>query len=327
MKRLFEAGAHFGHKTERWHPKMKKYIYGSKSGIYIIDLQQSLQKLKEAYDYVYKLSANGGKVLFVGTKFQVREIIAEEARQSNNFFVNLRWLGGMLTNFGTLKQSVGKLKKIEEMAGPDRNYEGILKKEAVRYEKSRQKLEAVIGGIRDLRKNPAAVFIIDIKRESIALKEAIKLGIPVIAVVDTNCDPRGVDFPIPGNDDSIHCVKIFANTIATAAIEGRKAYDMNLKESQKTVVKDQETKTKTGETSAVKKEEISSKDSEKKMKVVKKVTKKPEQTSTETDSAIVETKVAEKEKTAPAEKETTAPAKKTKKIDPPVEEVDSKAKA
>ena len=230
IKHLFEAGAHFGHKTKKWHPKMKEYIYGAKSGIYIIDLQQTLKKLRAAYEYVYHISANGGKILLIGTKFQAREVIEEEAKRSGSFYVNLRWLGGMLTNFTTIKQSIGKLKKLEEIAGPEKDYLGVLKKEAVRMERSRKKLEAVLRGIVELRKKPAAVFIIDIRRESIALKEAQKLGIPVIAVVDTNCDPRGVDYIIPGNDDSVHCIKLFTTIIASAAIEGRKVFDTKVAE-------------------------------------------------------------------------------------------------
>ncbi|MBT3225428.1 MAG: 30S ribosomal protein S2 [Deltaproteobacteria bacterium] len=225
VKHLFEAGAHLGHKTQKWHPKMKEYIYGSKSGIYIIDLRQTLDKLKEAYEYVLNVSANGGKVLFVGTKYQARDIIKEEALRSNNFFVNLRWLGGMLTNFNTIKQSIVKLKKVEDIAGPDLDYVGVLKKEAVRMEKERRKLQNILGGITELRKKPAAVFIIDIKREFIALNEAKKLGIPIIAITDTNCDPRGIDYVIPGNDDSAHCITLFTSIIASAAIEGRKIYE------------------------------------------------------------------------------------------------------
>jgi len=230
VKHLFESGAHLGHKTQKWHPKMKKYIYGSKSGIYIIDLRQTLEKLKEAYEYVLNISANGGKVLFVGTKFQARDIIEEEALKSNNFFVNLRWLGGMLTNFNTIKQSIVKLKKLEDVGGPDLDYVGVLKKEAVRMEKQRRKLEAVLGGIAELRKKPAAVFIIDTKREFIAVNEAKKLGIPIIATVDTNCDPRGIDYVIPGNDDSTHCIRLFTAVIAAASIEGRKIYETKVEE-------------------------------------------------------------------------------------------------
>lgn len=225
MKSLFEAGVHFGHKTERWHPKMKEYIYGSKAGIYILDLRKTLAALKEVYDYVYNLSANGGKILFVGTKFQARDIVADYAKASDNYYVNLRWLGGMMTNFNTVKQSIAKLKKYDEMRGPNGDYPGVIKKEAVRYEKERKKLEAVLGGIQDMRKPPAAFFIIDLKRESIALQEANVLNIPVLAVVDTNCDPRGVDMVIPGNDDSAHALELYAQVIAAASIEGRKAFE------------------------------------------------------------------------------------------------------
>ncbi|MBU2646789.1 30S ribosomal protein S2 [bacterium] len=237
VRHLFESGAHLGHKTQKWHPKMKQYIYGSKSGIYIIDLRQTLEKLKAAYEYVLNISANGGKVLFVGTKFQARDIIVEEAERSDNFYVNLRWLGGMLTNFNTIKQSIVKLKKLEDIAGPDLDYVGVLKKEAVRMEKERRKLQNVLGGITELRKKPAAVFIIDIKREFIALNEAKKLGIPIIATADTNCDPRGIDFVIPGNDDSSHCIKLFTSVIASASIEGRKIYESKIEEVK--VEKDQ----------------------------------------------------------------------------------------
>ena len=225
IKNLFEAGAHLGHKTRKWHPKMKPYIFGAQSGIYIIDLRQTLQKLKEAYEHVLHLSSNGGKILFVGTKFQARDVVKEQALRSDNYYVNLRWLGGMLTNFSTIKQSITKLKSLEDEAGPDGDYVGILKKEAVRKEKSRRKLENILGGIAELRKRPAAVYIVDIRREFIALNEAKKLGIPVIAAVDTNCDPRKVDFIIPGNDDSIHCINLFTSVIAAASIEGRKKYE------------------------------------------------------------------------------------------------------
>ena len=230
IKHLFEAGAHLGHKTRKWHPKMKPYIFGAQSGIYIIDLRQTLQKLKEAYEHVLHISANGGKILFVGTKFQARDVVKEQAMRSDNYFVNLRWLGGMLTNFSTIKQSIGKLKKLDDLAGPDGDYVGILKKEAVRMEKERRKLENVLGGIAELRKRPAAVYIVDIRREFIALNEAKKLGIPVIAAVDTNCDPRKIDYLIPGNDDSIHCIELFTSVIASASIEGRKKYETKIRE-------------------------------------------------------------------------------------------------
>lgn len=233
VKHLFDAGAHLGHRTQKWHPSMKEYIYGANSGIYIIDLRKTLERLKEAYEYVLNLSANGGKVLFVGTKYQARDVVQEQADRSNNFFVNYRWLGGMLTNFATIKQSIAKLKKLEDVAGPDRDYVGVLKKEGVRLERERKKLELVLGGITELRKKPAAVFVVDIKKEFIAVNEAKKLGIPIIAIVDTNCDPRNIDFIIPGNDDSIHCIELFTSVIASASIEGRKMYETKMAEMKK----------------------------------------------------------------------------------------------
>ncbi|MCP4295203.1 MAG: 30S ribosomal protein S2 [Proteobacteria bacterium] len=229
MKTLFEAGVHFGHKTQKWHPKMKEYIYGSKAGIYIIDLRQTMAKLKEAYEFAYKVSANGGSILFVGTKYTAQETMAEAAKKSNNYHVNLRWLGGMLTNFNTIKQSISKLKKIEEMVGQDGSFPGVLKKEAVKADKQRKKLESVLGGIREMRKMPAAIFIVDIRREFIAVEEAQKLGIPIIAVVDTNCDPRGIDYVIPGNDDSLHCIELFANVITSASVQGKKSFETTVK--------------------------------------------------------------------------------------------------
>ncbi len=233
VKHLFDAGAHLGHRTQKWHPKMKEFIYGANSGIYIIDLRKTLEKLKDAYEYVLNLSANGGKVLFVGTKYQARDVVKDQAERSSNFHVNYRWLGGMLTNFSTIKQSISKLKKLEDVAGPDRDYVGVLKKEGVRLERERKKLELVLGGITELRKKPAAVFIVDIKKEFIAVNEAKKLGIPIIAIVDTNCDPRGIDFIIPGNDDSIHCIELFTGVIASASIEGRNLYESKMAEMKK----------------------------------------------------------------------------------------------
>lgn len=233
MKSLLDAGAHFGHVTPKWHPKMRNYIYGAKSGIYIIDLRKTLAQLKEAYNQVANLSSRGGKILFVGTKFQAREIIAREARRSNNFFINYRWLGGTLTNFNTIQASIKKLKKFEDLAGEDKSYPGVIKKEAAKMEKERRKMELVLGGIKDMRKMPAAIFIIDIDKESIALQEAKKLGIPIIAVVDTNCDPRDVDYLIPGNDDSLHSIELFTSVIASASAEGRKQYDNRASEAKK----------------------------------------------------------------------------------------------
>lgn len=232
MKTLLESGAHFGHVTPKWHPKMRNYIYGAKAGIYIIDLRKTLTQLKEAYNHVASLTAKGGKILFVGTKIQAREILVNEANRSNNFYINYRWLGGTLTNFNTIRQSINKLKKIEEAAGEDKSYTGMIKKEAAKMEKQRKKMELALGGIKDMRKMPAAIFIIDINRESIALQEAKKLGIPVIAVVDTNCDPRDVDYLIPGNDDSLHSIKLFTSVIASASIEGRKQYENRARDAK-----------------------------------------------------------------------------------------------
>ena len=225
MKSLFEAGVHYGHKTERWHPKMKEYIYGSKGGIYILDLRKSLASLKEVYNQVSSLTANGGGVLFLGNQILAPDFIAEKPFAHGDTTMKPAWLGGMLTNFQTVKASIAKLKKYDELRGPEGNYPGVLKKEASRFEKERKKLEAVLGGIADMRKNPVAVFIVDLRRESIALNEAKKLGIPVIAVVDSNCDPRGVDFVIPGNDDSAHAIELYAQVVAAASIEGRKTYE------------------------------------------------------------------------------------------------------
>lgn len=287
VKHLFDAGAHLGHRTQKWHPKMKEYIYGAKSGIYIIDLRKTLEKLKDAYEYVLNLSANGGKVLFVGTKYQARDVVRDQAERSNNFHVNYRWLGGMLTNFSTIKQSIAKLKKLEETAGPDRDYVGILKKEGVRLERERKKLEMVLGGITELRKKPAAVFIVDIKKEFIAVNEAKKLGIPIIAIVDTNCDPRGIDFLIPGNDDSIHCIELFTSVIASASIEGRKIYESKMleikreKEKEKAEVEKKKAKAK----KTVEKEDVKAAADSQEAKVVKEVVTPVEEEKVEEPSA------------------------------------------
>ena len=301
VKHLFEAGAHLGHKTQKWHPKMKEYIFGSKSGIYIIDLQQTLEKLKTAYEYVLNISANGGKVLFVGTKYQARDIIKEEALRSNNFYVNLRWLGGMLTNFNTIKQSIVKLKKVEDIAGPELDYVGVLKKEAVRMEKERRKLQNILGGITELRKKPAAVFIIDIKREFIALNEAKKLGIPIIAITDTNCDPRGIDYVIPGNDDSAHCISLFTSIIASAAIEGRKIYETKVKEIKLEKDKERAEEKKNKEKAEEKKNAAAAKKKEVKAKPVTKAPAKNDKAKDDVkEPAKKEVKVAKKQPAAKA---------------------------
>jgi len=224
MKQLLEAGVHFGHQTKRWNPKMKKYLFIERNGIFIIDLQKTLRKFKEAYNFVQNISAQGGKIIFVGTKKQAQEVIQEEAIRCNMSFITQRWLGGMLTNFDTIQKSLTRLKKIEEMKN-NGNYSGLTKKEASKLEKKRQKMEKVLKGIKDMNKLPDAIFIIDTKRERIAVNEANKLEIPVIAIVDTNADPDGIDYPIPGNDDAIRSIKLISDQIVgtikeTLAIKG-----------------------------------------------------------------------------------------------------------
>ncbi len=227
MKQLLEAGVHFGHQTNKWHPKMKPYIFTSRNGIYIIDLQQTVKMFKEAYDFVKELTSNGGRILFVGTKKQAQEIIEEEAKRCGMFYVSQRWLGGTLTNYKTIRLSIEKLKRLETMK--EENYEGFTKKEVLRLERERARLEKYLSGIKEMDGLPDALFVIDIKKEAIAVSEARKLEIPVVAVVDTNCDPELVDYPIPGNDDAIRAIKLFTSTIAEACIEGRMAYEESLK--------------------------------------------------------------------------------------------------
>jgi small subunit ribosomal protein S2 len=219
MKELLEAGVHFGHQTKRWNPKMKKYIFGSRNGIYIIDLQKTLKKFKEATSFLTELSAKGGKVLFVGTKRQAAESIEAEAKRCNMFFVNNRWLGGCLTNFKTIRRSVDTLNRYEAMA-LDGSYEALTKKEILDVERKKEKLFKDLAGIKDMKRLPDALFIVDPNRENIAVAEAYKLGIPVVAIVDTNCDPENIDYVIPGNDDAIRAVKLFTSKAADAALEG-----------------------------------------------------------------------------------------------------------
>ncbi len=219
IKELLEAGVHFGHQTKRWDPKMKKYIFGERNGIYIIDLQKTQKKFREATDFVRNMVAGGGQFLFVGTKRQAQDIIVEEARRCRMFYVNNRWLGGMLTNFQTIRKSINKLKKLEA-AKTGGTYDRLSKKEAARMEKERVNLERNLGGIKDMISLPGAIFVIDTKKEKIAVLEARRLGIPVIGIVDTNCDPNDVDFVIPGNDDAVRSIKLITSKIADATIEG-----------------------------------------------------------------------------------------------------------
>jgi small subunit ribosomal protein S2 len=227
MKELLEAGVHFGHQTKRWNPKMKEYIFGERNGIYIIDLQKTLRMFKEATRYVAEVVANGGVVLFVGTKRQAQEAVAEEARRSGMYFVNQRWLGGLLTNFVTIQKSIKRLKELEEMS-QDGRYDLLSKKEVSRLERERKGLEKNLSGIKEMKTLPQVLFVIDSKKEEIAVKEAKRLGIKVVGIVDTNCDPDNIDFVIPGNDDALRAIKLFVSKISDAVLEGQAA----LKDSQ-----------------------------------------------------------------------------------------------
>ena len=222
MKELLEAGVHFGHQTKRWNPKMKEYIFGERNGIYIIDLQKTLKMFKEASKFVQEQVATGKLVLFVGTKRQAQDAIAEEATRSGMFYVNSRWLGGLLTNWVTVQKSVKRLKELDEMA-TDGRYELLPKKEVIKLERERKHLQANLAGIKNLNRLPDVLFVIDSNKEQIAVKEARKLGIPVVAVVDTNCDPTEVDYVIPGNDDALRAIRLFASKIADSVVEGANA--------------------------------------------------------------------------------------------------------
>ena len=232
MKQMLEAGVHFGHQTKRWNPKMKPYIFGARNGIYIIDLQQTVIMWRRAYDFIADLVGRGEKVLFVGTKKQAQEVVAEEASRAEMFYVNNRWLGGTLTNFKTVKQSIERLRLIERMS-TDGTYEKLPKKEVLHLNHERTKLERSLGGIKDMSRLPGAVFIVDPKKEHIAVAEANRLQIPVVAIVDTNCDPDLIDYVIPGNDDAIRSIKLFTGNIADACAEGSSKYQENVDENAK----------------------------------------------------------------------------------------------
>jgi small subunit ribosomal protein S2 len=223
MKQLLEAGVHFGHQTKRWNPKMKKYIFTARNGIYIIDLQQTVKMFRAAYDVVRDLAAEGKTVLFVGTKKQAQEAVEEEARRAGTPYVNVRWLGGMLTNFQTIRKSLDRLQKLTEMS-TDGTADKLPKKEVLKLAKERARMEKVLGGIREMRRVPDALFVVDPSREEIAVLEARRLGIPIVAIVDTNCDPDLIDHVIPGNDDAIRAIKLFLSKIADAILDGRAAY-------------------------------------------------------------------------------------------------------
>jgi len=222
MKQLLEAGVHFGHQTKRWNPRMKQYIFDARNGIYIIDLQQTMRLFRQACDYVRDIATKGKSVLFVGTKKQAQDVVVDEAMRSNMFYVNQRWLGGTLTNFVTIQQGIERLKKYEEEKAE--GYVGLNKKEVSRRERELAKLQKYLGGVKGMTDLPGAVFVIDTRKERIAVHEANRLGIPVIAMVDTNCDPGGIDFVIPSNDDAIRAIKLITGAIAEAAVEGAQAW-------------------------------------------------------------------------------------------------------
>ncbi len=219
MKELLEAGVHFGHQTKRWNPRMKEYIFGERNGIYIIDLQKTLKMFKEASKYVTDLALDGKTILFVGTKRQAQDAIAEEATRCGMFYINQRWLGGLLTNWATVQKSVKRLQELDEMA-TDGRYDLMTKKEVIKLERERKHLQANLAGIKNMRRLPDALFVVDSNNETIAVKEARKLGIPVVAVVDTNCDPTLVDYIIPGNDDALRAIRLFTSKVADSIVEG-----------------------------------------------------------------------------------------------------------
>ena len=224
MKQLLEAGVHFGHQTRRWNPKMATYIYTERNGIYIIDLQKTVKKLEEAYNFVREVSANGGNILFVGTKKQAQDAIKEEAARCGGYYVNARWLGGMMTNFRTMRTRIDRLAQLRKME-EDGTFAMLPKKEVIGLQAEIEKLEKYLGGVKEMKKLPAALFIVDPRKERNAIAEAHKLNIPIVAIVDTNCDPDEIDYVIPGNDDAIRAIRLIAATMANAAIEGRQGED------------------------------------------------------------------------------------------------------
>jgi small subunit ribosomal protein S2 len=221
MKELLEAGVHFGHQTRRWNPKMKKYIFAERNGIYIIDLQKTSAKINEAYETVKETAARGGRVLFVGTKKQAQETIKEEALRSDSYFVNTRWLGGMLTNFETIRKNVDRLEEIEKLEANEEVFDQYTKKEQINLLKEKNRIEKLLSGVRAMKRLPDLIFVVDPRREDIAVREASRLDIPIIAIVDTNCDPDPIDFVIPGNDDAIRSIRLITSVVADAVIEGR----------------------------------------------------------------------------------------------------------
>jgi len=227
MKQLLEAGVHFGHQTRRWNPKMSEYIFTERNGIYIIDLQKTVKKLEEAYFFVRDIAAEGGSVLFVGTKKQAQDAVREEAERVGMYFVNARWLGGMLTNFKTMRRRVERLNQLNKMS-EDGTFDLLPKKEVIKLKLEIEKLEKYLGGVKEMKKLPAAMFVVDLRKEKNAIAEAKKLGIPIVAIVDTNCDPDEVDYVIPGNDDAIRAIKLIAQAMANAVVEGRQGEQLSV---------------------------------------------------------------------------------------------------
>ena len=230
MKQLLEAGVHFGHQTRRWNPKMAEYIYMERNGIYIIDLQKTVKKLEEAYAFVRSLAENGQSLLFVGTKKQAQDAVREEASRVGQFYVNARWLGGMLTNFKTMRTRVDRLNQLKRMS-EDGTFDMLPKKEVIKLMKEQEKLEKYLGGVKEMKKLPGALFVIDPRKEHNAIAEARKLHIPIVAIVDTNCDPDEVDYVIPGNDDAIRAIRLISATMANAIQEGRQGQDAEVEEA------------------------------------------------------------------------------------------------
>lgn len=256
MKQLLEAGVHFGHQTRRWNPKMKPYIFTERNGIYIIDLQKTVKKVNEAYEYVRDLAAKGGKILFVGTKKQAQETVYAEATRAGMFYVNERWLGGTLTNFKTIRKSIGRLKEIEKME-EDGTFEVLPKKEVVTLLREKARLEKFLGGIKEMKKLPDAIFVIDPRKERIAIAEARKLNIPIIGIVDTNCDPDEIDYVIPANDDAIRAVRLLTSTMADAVLEGKQGEEtIEAKASENDGIENVEETEKAEETEEVQEETV-----------------------------------------------------------------------
>jgi small subunit ribosomal protein S2 len=239
MKELLEAGVHFGHQTKRWNPKMKKYIFDERNGIYVIDLQQTVHKFKEADAYLIDVISHGGEILLVGTKKQAKDAVDEEGKRCSMPYVNQRWLGGTLTNFATIQRSIQKLRRLEQMRD-EGEWSALPKKEALGLARTLERLEKLLGGVKTMNKLPDVIFIIDPKKEKIAVHEANKLGIPIIAIVDTNCDPDPIDFVIPGNDDAIRAIKLFVSRIADSVIEGQQLYQEKIMSQEKKAAEEEE---------------------------------------------------------------------------------------